>query len=59
MLEGTNFNPLQRTSETDIATNNNVRVWAQEYTTMIVEQAATGTDVDGAPVTLVINKAVT
>lgn len=55
MLEGTNFSPLQRLSETDSPTNNNVRVWIQEYTTMLTEQAIAETDVDATPVTVVIN----
>lgn len=59
MLDGDNFNPLQRTGESDDPTNNNVRIWAQTYSTMLTECANVSTDVDAAPVTLVINKTVT
>lgn len=54
MLEGDNFSPLQRASEADIATNNNVRVWAQEYTTMLTECAIAEALTDSAPLTLEI-----
>lgn len=58
MLEGDNYNPLQRISETDVPTNNNVRVWTQEFTTMLTEQAIARTEVDATPVTTTINKAI-
>jgi hypothetical protein len=54
MLEGDNYSPLQRIGESDIATNNNVRVWAQEYTTMLTEPAIAKTLEDAAPLTLEI-----
>jgi hypothetical protein len=58
MLEGTNFNPLQRRLENDLATNNNVRVWATQYTTMLTEQSETDNETDAAPITLTINKTI-
>lgn len=57
-LDGDHFTDLQRTNESDIPTNNNVRVWAQEYTTMLTEQAEEKTLVDVSPVELVITKSV-
>jgi hypothetical protein len=54
MLEGDNYTPLQRIGESDIATNNNVRVWAQEYTTMLTEPAIAKALTDAAPLTLEI-----
>jgi hypothetical protein len=58
MTEGDNFNPLQRSSESDESNNNNVRVWAQEFTTMLTEPAIVSTDIDAAPVTITINKVI-
>jgi hypothetical protein len=58
MIDGDNFGPLQRVSESDTATNNNVRVWAQTYTTKLTECAIANTDVDAAPVQIVINKTI-
>lgn len=55
MLDGNNFNPLQRVSETDVPTNNNARVWAQVFTTMLTEPAVATDLVDAAPLELVIN----
>jgi len=56
MLQGDNFNPLQRASEGDDSNNNNVRIWIQQYTTMLTENAVSLDRVDAAPVTLTINK---
>jgi hypothetical protein len=56
MLDGENFSPLQRISEADTPTNNNVRVWQQVYSTMLTEKAVADNDTDAAPVTLIINK---
>lgn len=56
MLDGDNFGPLQRVSEGDEATNNNVRIWTQVYMTQLTECAIDGTEIDAAPVLLVINK---
>lgn len=56
LLDGDHFTPLERSLESDLPTNNNVRVWAQEYTTMLTEQAVAKTLEDAAPVTLEITK---
>lgn len=56
MLDGDNFTPLERVNEQDVATNNNVRVWTQTYSTMLTEMANASELEDAAPVTLVINK---
>jgi hypothetical protein len=58
MLDGENFSPLQRASETDQPTNNNVRIWIQTYSTMLTEKAVSDDLTDAAPVALQINKAV-
>lgn len=58
-LDGDHFTPLQRVREQDLPTNNNVRVWAQTYSTMLTEQADSTTLVDAAPVTLTLNKDLT
>lgn len=55
MLDGANFTPLQRVSESDIPTNNNVRMWAQVYDTMLTEYANADNEVDAAPVALILN----
>lgn len=52
LLDGDNFSPLERINEEDVPTNNNVRVWLQQYTTMLTEKAVTQTLVDVEPVTL-------
>lgn len=54
MLEGVNFSPLQRVSESDISTNNNVRVWQQDYTSQLTENAIALNNEDVAPINLVI-----
>lgn len=58
LLDGDHFSPLERLSESDLPTNSNIRVWAQEYTTMLTERANASTLEDAAPVTLVIDKAI-
>ena len=58
MLDSTNFSPLQRAIETDDATNNNVRVWSQQFTTQLTEQALADTLTDAAPVELTIIKTI-
>jgi hypothetical protein len=58
MLDSDNFAPLQRVSESDLSTNNNVRIWPQIYSTMLTECAVTGNDTDAAPVTIQINKTI-
>jgi len=55
-LGGDNFSPLQRVSENDVADNNNVRVWAQEYNCMLTECGVSPGLADAAPVALTINK---
>jgi hypothetical protein len=52
MMDGNNYNPLQRSSEGDLPTNNNVRIWAQEFTTMLTECADSSNLVNASPLTL-------
>jgi len=54
MLEGDNFQPLQRTGESDVP-NSGVRIWAQTFTTMLTECGVTKNLTNAAPVTLTIN----
>lgn len=54
MIEGDNFQPLQRVGENDVP-NSGVRVWAQTYTTMLTECGVSKELTDAAPVTLQIN----
>jgi hypothetical protein len=55
-LDGALFSPLQRASEADVPTNNNVRIWTQEYTTKLTEPPVEAGLTDAAPVALIINK---
>lgn len=57
MLEGDNFQPLQRVSEGDLP-NTGVRIWAQTYTTMLTECGISKELTDAAPVVLTINKVI-
>ena len=58
LLDGSNFTALERINEEDSPTNNNVRVWLQQYSTMLTEQAVAGTLEDVAPVDLTIDKTI-
>ena len=55
-LDGDCYGPLQRLNEEDQPTNNNVRVWAQTYSTMLTEAPISEGLVDVSPVELTINK---
>jgi len=57
MLEGTNYQPLQRVNESDIP-NQGVRIWAQTYTTMLTECGVTTSHTDASPLELTINKTI-
>lgn len=56
LLDGDHFTELVRISESDTPTNDNVRVWAQEYTCMLTEQAEAKTLIDVSPVDLDLTK---
>jgi len=54
-LRGDNFTPLQRKSENDDTTNDNVRIWNIVFTTMGTECGVSNNKTDAAPVKLTIN----
>jgi len=57
MLEGLNYQPLQRIGEVDVP-NLGVRIWAQTYTTMLTECGVSKSLTDASPVTLAITKTI-